>query len=179
MGHEITNCGSDKVTEASWYGIARHTANLRRLIEHLDLRRITLFCQDWGGPTGLAQVAEMPDRFERLVIMNTWLHHEGYEYTPGILDWIERNRPGGLLHDNIPGRLGWGSIMAMATGRVSPAEVLGPILTGGEVITEELGLKLGFGCGGAMGHHEGLGATSRFGVEGARHQFLAGPRLTE
>ncbi len=124
---------SDKVTEASWYGIARHTANLRRLIEHLDLRRITLFCQDWGGPTGLAQVAEMPDRFERLVIMNTWLHQEGYEYTPGILDWIERNRPGGLLHDNIPGRLGWGSIMAMATGRVSPAEVLGPILTGGEV----------------------------------------------
>lgn len=123
---------SDKVIEAEWYDIARHTANLRRLIEQLDLRRITLFCQDWGGPTGLAQVAELPERFERLVIMNTWLHHDGCEYSEAIRDWIERNSPGGMLREHIPGRLGWGHVVAMATGRVSPADVFGPILTGGE-----------------------------------------------
>lgn len=126
---------SDKVTEASWYDIARHTANLRRLIEQLDLHRITLCCQDWGGPIGLAQAAEMPERFERLVIMNTWLHHDGYEYTPGILDWIERNRPGGMLRENIPSRIGWGHLLVMATGRATPAEVIGPLLTGGEPVS--------------------------------------------
>ena len=54
---------------------------LTSLIGALDLREITLVCQDWGGPTGLAQAALMPERFRRLVIMNTWLHHEGYEYS--------------------------------------------------------------------------------------------------
>ena len=70
---------SDKVTDEGWYSIARHTAAHRQLIETLDLTGITLFCQDWGGPISLAQVAAMPQRFERLVIMNTWLHHEGYD----------------------------------------------------------------------------------------------------
>ena len=59
---------SDKVTEPGWYDIARHTANLAALIEHLDLRDVTVFVQDWGGPIGLAQVAAMPGRFARLVL---------------------------------------------------------------------------------------------------------------
>jgi tRNA(adenine34) deaminase len=86
---------SDKVTDPFWYDIKRHTDNLTQLITALDLRRITLFVQDWGGPTGLAQYAAMPERFERLVIMNTWLDHAGYEYSPGILQWIQQNQPGG------------------------------------------------------------------------------------
>lgn len=108
---------SDKVTDASWYDIARHTANLTRLIHELDLRDVTLFVQDWGGPTGLAQVATMPERFTRVVIMNTWLHHDGYEYTPAIRAWIAGNQPGGMWRDNVPERFGWGSLMIVATGR--------------------------------------------------------------
>ena len=70
---------SDKVTDPDWYDIARHTANLTSLVESLDLRDITVFGQDWGGPIGLAQVDAMPERFSRLVSMNTWLNHDEFE----------------------------------------------------------------------------------------------------
>ena len=96
---------SDKVTVPAWYDIARHTANLTTLIEALDLRDVTLFVQDWGGPIGLAQVCAMSERFSRLVIMNTWLHHDGYEYTTAIRNWIAQNEPGGLLRENVPSRV--------------------------------------------------------------------------
>lgn len=115
---------SDKVTDPDWYNIARHSSNLGSLISALDLHDITLFVQDWGGPTGLAQYANMPERFTRLVIMNTWLHHHGYEYSPGILQWIAQNCPGGLFRDNIPAKFNWGTLMAMSTQRVSPQESL-------------------------------------------------------
>jgi haloalkane dehalogenase len=111
---------SDKVTDPDWYDIARHTANARELVTRLDLHRVTLMVQDWGGPTGLAQAAEMPERFERLVIMNTWLHHEGYEYTPAIRQWIAQWQPDGLFRSTIPDRFTLGGLMALATGRVTP-----------------------------------------------------------
>ena len=62
---------SDKVVDPAWYNIARHTANTAALIQHLDLNNVTIMVQDWGGPTGLAQVANMPERFSRVCIMNT------------------------------------------------------------------------------------------------------------
>jgi haloalkane dehalogenase len=78
---------SDKVTDESWYTIERHVAIQRALIEQLDLRAITLFCQDWGGPISLRNACDMPERYERLFIANTWLHHEGYEYSDGVRLW--------------------------------------------------------------------------------------------
>lgn len=123
---------SDKVTDPAWYDIRRHTLNLTRMIETLDLRNVTIFVQDWGGPTGLAQVARMPDRFSRLVIMNTWLHHDGYEYSTGIRNWIGQNEPGGLFRDNVPERFGWGTLMAIGTRRASPQDALFPLLQGGD-----------------------------------------------
>jgi haloalkane dehalogenase len=123
---------SDKVIEPGWYDIARHTKNLRHLVEHLDLRNITIFVQDWGGPIGLAQVIDMPERFSRLVIMNTWLHHDSYTYTPAIQNWIVQNSPGGLFRDNVPGRFNWGTMMVVATRRVTPQESLLVIMSGGE-----------------------------------------------
>ena len=113
---------SDKVTDPGWYDIARHTANLTRLVIELDLRDITLFVQDWGGPTGLAQYATMPERFSRLVIMNTWLHHAAYDYSPSIQQWIVQNSPGGLFRDNVPSKFNWGTLMALATARATPQD---------------------------------------------------------
>lgn len=78
---------SDKPVDDTWYVIERHIERIRHLIDHLDLKRMTLFCQDWGGPIGLRQVVDQPARFERLVIMNTWLHHPEYVYSPGIRAW--------------------------------------------------------------------------------------------
>lgn len=37
------------------------------------MKDVTLICQDWGGLTGLPVVADIPDSFRRLVIMNTGL----------------------------------------------------------------------------------------------------------
>lgn len=114
---------SDKPTADSWYSIARHCEAHRRLIEALDLRGVTLFCQDWGGPIGLAQAAEMPERFDRLVIMNTWLHHAGYDYTPALRQWNAQWQPGGLFAANVPEKLSIGWLMMMATGSIRPSDM--------------------------------------------------------
>lgn len=50
-----------------------HTDTLTSFIEQLNLRHITAVVQDWGGLIGLRVAAEHPDRFARLVIMNTGL----------------------------------------------------------------------------------------------------------
>jgi haloalkane dehalogenase len=55
---------SDKPAERSDYTYQRHVDWLRATIELLDLRRITLFCQDWGGLLGLRLVAEEVERSE-------------------------------------------------------------------------------------------------------------------
>ena len=39
------------MTDPNWYTLDAHAGQLRGLIEKLDLRDITLLCQDWGGPT--------------------------------------------------------------------------------------------------------------------------------
>ena len=78
---------SDKVTNDKWYVIDRHIERLSGLIARLDLQDITVFMQDWGGPIGLINAVETPDRFARLAILNTWLHHDGFEYTPAIKAW--------------------------------------------------------------------------------------------
>jgi len=44
---------------------------LRKLLDHLQLKEITLVCQDWGGLTGLSVVKDAPKMFSSLVIMNT------------------------------------------------------------------------------------------------------------
>jgi pimeloyl-ACP methyl ester carboxylesterase len=51
--------------------LAAHQAGLEALIEHLDLRDITLAVHDWGGPIGLGVAARQPDRFRRFLITNT------------------------------------------------------------------------------------------------------------
>ncbi len=64
---------SDKPAERSDYSYQRHVDWLRATVETLDLRRITLVCQDWGGLLGLRLVGEHPDRFARVVAANTFL----------------------------------------------------------------------------------------------------------
>lgn len=64
---------SDKPTAISDYSFARHVAWVRDLLDGLDLRDITLVCQDWGSLIGLRLVAEHGDRFARVVLANGML----------------------------------------------------------------------------------------------------------
>lgn len=85
---------SDKPVEESTYTFGFHRTMLMRLIEALDLTRITLVCQDWGGILGLSLVPEMPERFTRLIVMNTAIPI-GESPGPGFDAWkaFNRSRP--------------------------------------------------------------------------------------
>ena len=64
---------SDKPAEMADYSYQRHVDWVLGLIEALDLRNITLFCQDWGSLIGLRIAAEHPGRFVRIMVANGFL----------------------------------------------------------------------------------------------------------
>lgn len=66
-------CGlSDKPgDEAYAYTLARRVDDVERLVEHLDLRDVTLVAHDWGGMIGLAWALRHFDRVRRFVLLNT------------------------------------------------------------------------------------------------------------
>ncbi|MBM3673973.1 MAG: alpha/beta fold hydrolase [Actinobacteria bacterium] len=64
---------SDKPAERADYTYGRHVGWMAAFLEALDLRDVTLVCQDWGGLIGLRLVAERPERFARVVAANTFL----------------------------------------------------------------------------------------------------------
>ena len=64
---------SDKYSEKEAYTFQMHMDTLGAFIEGLDLKGITLVVQDWGGLIGLTTATRMPERFSRLVILNTFL----------------------------------------------------------------------------------------------------------
>jgi pimeloyl-ACP methyl ester carboxylesterase len=59
---------------------------LMRFIEALDLKRVTLVVQDWGGLLGLTLPMEYPDRIDRLIVMNTGIG-VGRSPGPGFDAW--------------------------------------------------------------------------------------------
>ena len=61
---------SDKPSELNDYSYQRHVAWMKEWLLALDLWQINLFCQDWGSLIGLRLVAEMPDRFARVIVGN-------------------------------------------------------------------------------------------------------------
>jgi haloalkane dehalogenase len=62
---------SDKPTDLGWYTYDRHVELIAALLEELDVRDATAVVHDWGGPIGLRLAVEHPDRFSRIVIMET------------------------------------------------------------------------------------------------------------
>jgi haloalkane dehalogenase len=78
---------SDKPVRREDYTYQRHVDWMRGLLEHLDLRDITLVCQDWGGLIGLRLAAEHPDRFARIVAANTFLPTGDVDPGPAFLAW--------------------------------------------------------------------------------------------
>ena len=78
---------SDKPVKEAVYTFEFHRNALIAFIEYLDLTNISLVCQDWGGILGLTLPMDMPDRFSRLLIMNTTLGTGDVQLSKGFLDW--------------------------------------------------------------------------------------------
>jgi len=78
---------SDKPVKEAVYTFEFHRNSLIAFIEYLDLRNITLVCQDWGGILGLTLPMDMPGRFSRLLVMNTTLGTGDVQLSKGFLDW--------------------------------------------------------------------------------------------
>jgi haloalkane dehalogenase len=64
---------SDKPSAPGDYTYERHVAWITRWLRDLDLRNVTLVCQDWGSLIGLRVAAENEDRFARIVVANGFL----------------------------------------------------------------------------------------------------------
>jgi haloalkane dehalogenase len=78
---------SDKFIDAIEYTYEMHRSTIAAFIEKLDLRGLTAVVQDWGGLLGLRVATQMPERFARLVIMNTGLPTGDVPATRGFLKW--------------------------------------------------------------------------------------------
>jgi len=71
---DLVGCGrSDKPAAKADYTLARHYDWMGKWLTGMDLRNITLFCQDWGGTIGLYLVSQYPERFARVIASNTGL----------------------------------------------------------------------------------------------------------
>ena len=78
---------SDKPTRQEDYTYQRHLDWIRNIITQLNLERITLVCQDWGGLLGMRLVAEHPDKFARVLAANTMLPTGDQSPSEAFTNW--------------------------------------------------------------------------------------------
>jgi pimeloyl-ACP methyl ester carboxylesterase len=78
---------SDKPVQDDVYQFDFHRGSLMAFIEHLELSNIVLVCQDWGGLLGLTLPMDLPDRFSRLLVMNTALGTGDVKLSEGFMAW--------------------------------------------------------------------------------------------
>jgi haloalkane dehalogenase len=78
---------SDKFSDPIEYTFEMHRNTIASFVKALDLKGITAVVQDWGGILGLRVATQMPDRFARLVIMNTGLPTGDVPPTEGFMKW--------------------------------------------------------------------------------------------
>ncbi len=76
---------SDKLADPAGHSFDLHRNMLLALVEKLDLKNVLLVCQDWGGIFGLTLPMVMPERFTRLLVMNTGLGTG--QVTEGFRQW--------------------------------------------------------------------------------------------
>jgi len=105
---------SDKPADDGVYTFDFHRNSLLAFVRALDLTDITLVVQDWGGILGLTLPMEMPERFARLIVMNTALPTGDVPLPKGFLDW--------RAFSNSHPDMAVGKLLARACPHLSPAE---------------------------------------------------------
>ncbi|MDX2237357.1 MAG: haloalkane dehalogenase [Hyphomonadaceae bacterium] len=105
---------SDKPTDPSVYTPHFHRGAILALIRRLDLKNVTLVVQDWGGLIGLTLPLDDPERYRRLIVMNT-AFATGAEPSQGFIAWraYAANTP------DLP----CGQLIARGTPHLTPAEI--------------------------------------------------------
>lgn len=78
---------SDKPKKDSFHRFETHRQSLLDLIERLDLQRVVLVVQDWGGILGLTLPMAAPERYKGLLVMNTTLATGDAPLSDGFLAW--------------------------------------------------------------------------------------------
>jgi tRNA(adenine34) deaminase len=78
---------SDKPKKDSFHQFATHRQSLLDLIDRLDLQRVVLVVQDWGGILGLTLPMVAPERYKGLLVMNTTLATGEQPLSAGFLAW--------------------------------------------------------------------------------------------
>jgi len=78
---------SDKPKKDSLHSFAWHRQVLLELVERLDLQRVVLVVQDWGGILGLTLPMAQPARYQGLLVMNTLLATGDVPLSAGFLAW--------------------------------------------------------------------------------------------
>ena len=78
---------SDKPAEDAAYTFIFHRDVLLRLVQGLDLRKVVLVVQDWGGLLGLTLPMDAPERYAGLLVMNTAFATGDRPLGQGFVDW--------------------------------------------------------------------------------------------
>lgn len=82
---------SDKPVDDETYTFDFHRRALLAFVEYLNLRDVCLVVQDWGGLLGLTLPMAAPERYTRLIVMNTGMP-AGEEAPDGFAMWRAFNR---------------------------------------------------------------------------------------
>jgi tRNA(adenine34) deaminase len=78
---------SDKPKKTEFHTFTRHRQILLELIERLDLHKVVLVVQDWGGLLGLTLPMAAPARYAGLLVMNTMLAMGDIPLSAGFVAW--------------------------------------------------------------------------------------------
>jgi tRNA(adenine34) deaminase len=78
---------SDKPKKDSFHRFETHRQSLLELVERLDLQRVVLVVQDWGGILGLTLPMAVPGRYLGVLVMNTTLATGQTPLSTGFVAW--------------------------------------------------------------------------------------------
>ncbi len=104
---------SDKPANPAAHSFDLHREMLRDFVERLDLKNILLVVQDWGGILGLTLPLAAPERYTRLLVMNTGLG--AGRVTEGFRQWRS--------YSNAQADLPVGRLIARGKPDMTPAEI--------------------------------------------------------
>jgi haloalkane dehalogenase len=99
---------SDKPTEQTDHTYQKHVEWITKWLQSLNLRNLSLFCQDWGSLIGLRVAIENQDRFKRIVLANGGLPTGEQQMGEAFTNWREFSRT--ATEFNIPSIIQSGTI---------------------------------------------------------------------